>query len=95
MIKFEGDRNIGLCSCGFKRTGGISISGEENTISDNKAGGVVNEGDRSKEGFFRICEKCGHDKSEAIQMVSHEADIILFKCLKCGSSIRQTSGSKA
>jgi DNA-directed RNA polymerase subunit M/transcription elongation factor TFIIS len=91
--KEEKGKTIGVCSCGFKRTGGITISGEENSVTCSIGEGVVSEDNSQKEGFFRICEKCGYDKAEASQILGNESEITVFSCLKCGHKVRQAQGS--
>ena len=88
-------RIIGVCSCGFMRTGGINILGEDNNVERGKltGSGVANESDSKGEGFSRICDKCGFDKAEAFSITSNESEVTIFKCLKCGYSVRQAQGS--
>jgi DNA-directed RNA polymerase subunit M/transcription elongation factor TFIIS len=96
MLKEENGKNIGICKCGFKRTAGISISGEEkNSINSliTIGTGVAIDNNISTIGFFKVCEKCGFDKAEAFQITSNESEITIFKCLRCGKSIRQSQGS--
>jgi len=93
MLKEEKGKQIGFCKCGFKRTGGISVLGEEDSIKTNFGSGIVTEENILSEGFNRVCEKCGHDKAEASQITSNESEITLFKCLRCGNTTRQASGS--
>lgn len=86
---------IGVCNCGFMRTCGINITGEDNNNEKNKltGSGVVGESDGKGEGFSRICEKCGFDKCECFQITSNESEVTIFKCLKCKHSVRQAQGS--
>jgi DNA-directed RNA polymerase subunit M/transcription elongation factor TFIIS len=84
---------IGLCKCGFKRTGGIIISGEENAIQCSLGGGVVSEDNSKTEGFIQVCEKCGYNKAEASQILSNESEITVYTCLKCGHRTRESSGT--
>lgn len=86
---------IGVCSCGFKRTGGMSITSEDNNPERkcDLGGGVVDNDYNKQEGFSRVCEKCGFDKAEAFSITSNESEVTIFKCLKCGHSIRQAQGS--
>jgi hypothetical protein len=96
MQKEEMGRMIGVCNCGFKRTGGINIIGEDNTFKENSSfigGGVVEEDNLSRGGFSRICSKCGFDKAEAFQITSNESEVTIFKCLRCSHSVRQAQGS--
>jgi DNA-directed RNA polymerase subunit M/transcription elongation factor TFIIS len=88
-------RVIGVCSCGFMRTGGISISGEDENKERNNlsAGNAVDESTNKIEGFSRVCEKCGFDKCEAFSITSNESEVTIFRCLKCKHSIRQAQGS--
>lgn len=97
QLKNEGEKTIGVCRCGFKRTAGITISGEDNNAKEVTLGGGFVDSDTSKsEGFFRICEKCGHNQAEISQIISNESEISIFTCLKCGNRVRQSSGgSKA
>jgi len=93
MLKEEKGKQIGFCKCGFKRTGGILVLGEENSIKTNFGSGVISEKENFSEGFERFCEKCGHNKAEVSQIISNESDILIFKCLNCGSTTRQAQGS--
>lgn len=95
QMKEEAGRNIGFCACGFKRTGGISISGEDSNFERkiNLGEGVISEDEVLKEGFYKICKKCGFDKAEAFTLTSNESEVTIFKCLKCGNSTRQAQGS--
>jgi DNA-directed RNA polymerase subunit M/transcription elongation factor TFIIS len=46
--------------------------------------------------FPHVCRKCNHDKAQAIDIgasVSDEANIILYKCAKCGYVERQADGT--
>jgi DNA-directed RNA polymerase subunit M/transcription elongation factor TFIIS len=98
ILKEERGAMIGSCSCGFKRTCGINISSEENNdLKSSLIGeGVVSEFNDSRDGFFRICSKCGFDKASAFQITSNESEVTIFKCLKCNYSVRQSQGgSKA
>ena len=94
MQKKINGKLIGVCSCGFKRTGGIIISGEESVIQEKSVGGGIASEDNSKvEGFIRACEKCGYDKAEASQILSSESEITVYTCLKCGHRTRESSGT--
>lgn len=93
MLGEERGRVIGVCGCGFKRTSGISVSGEEKNQTEHNLVEVLDEKGFSKEGFFRICEKCGHDKAEASLVASNESEVTIFSCLKCGHKTRQSQGS--
>ena len=95
MQKEENGKIIGVCSCGFIRTAGINIEGEDNNYEKGKlmAAGITNENEGKGEGFSRICEKCGFDKCEMFQITSNESEVTIFKCLKCGHSVRQAQGS--
>ncbi|MDP1728942.1 MAG: hypothetical protein Q8L27_01925 [archaeon] len=95
QLKEENGLMIGLCNCGFKRTAGISISGEESNNISNVGGGVVGEDTLMSEGFDRICKKCGHDRADASSILSNESEVTIFTCLKCGFRERQSQGSKA
>ena len=94
-MKEEAGRNIGFCACGFKRTAGINISGEDGNQERkiNLGEGVVSENEIVKEGFDKICKKCGFGRAEAFSMISNESEVTIFKCLKCGNSTRQAQGS--
>jgi hypothetical protein len=96
-MKIEGGKNIGFCSCGFKRTAGIGIIGEDvNSKSEIVGEGFVSSSNESATGFSRICEKCGFDSAEAFQLTSNESEVTIFSCLKCGNKVRQSQGgSKA
>lgn len=94
MQKKENDKIIGFCSCGFKRTSGLVISGEENSVQlNNVGGGVASEDNSSVEGLMKVCEKCGYDKAEASQILSNESEITVYTCLKCGYRTRESSGT--
>jgi len=94
QLKTEGGKSIGVCSCGFKRTGGIIVSGEETVFQEQSTGsGVASNEDIKIEGFIRTCEKCGYDKAEASQILSSESEITVYTCLKCGNRTRESSGT--
>lgn len=93
QLKNEGGKSIGVCNCGFKRTGGIIVSGEENVFQEQQGSGVASEDSSKREGFIRICEKCGYDKAEASQILSSESEITVYTCLKCGNRTRESSGT--
>ena len=70
QLKKEGEKTIGVCSCGFRRTGGIIISGEDNQAK----AAIIGSGVASNEflsAFDRICKKCGHDKCEVTEMAAN------------------------
>lgn len=92
QLKKEGEKTIGVCSCGFKRTSGIIISGEDNSAKHAIVGEGVASNDFSS-AFDRICRKCGHEKCEVTEMAANEAAIFIYRCLKCGFSERETQGS--
>lgn len=92
QLKEEKGIKIGFCNCGFKRTSGISIAGEENCFSDNLGSGVIRDS-VSEEGFERICKKCGYNKADASSILSNESEVTIFTCLKCGFRERQSQGS--
>ena len=94
MQKEEKGILIGFCKCGFKRTGGLVIAGEESMVQEESVGsGVASEDNIRIEGFIQICEKCGHDKAEASQILSSESEITVYTCLKCGNRTRESSGT--
>jgi len=93
MQKKENDKIIGFCKCGFKRTGGIIISGEETSVQCSLGEGVVSEDNSKTEGLIRVCEKCGYNKAEASQILSSESEITVYTCLKCGNRTRESSGT--
>jgi Zn ribbon nucleic-acid-binding protein len=95
LLMLREDRGVmmGICNCGFRRTSGIAIASEEKQKMGNNSVEVLDEKGFEKDGFFRICEKCGHDKAEADSIASNESDITIFSCLKCGHKVRQSQGS--
>jgi Zn ribbon nucleic-acid-binding protein len=95
QLKEENNKQIGVCNCGFKRTGGISLAEDEINIIVNSGSGVVSE-NLTGEGFEMVCKKCGYDRADASSIISNESEITIFTCLKCGARNRQSSGgSKA
>ncbi len=83
---------VGKCSCGFIRTSGIIVEGEEKVENkDAKKGAGVSENNLG-EGFNFFCKKCGFDKSEARELgeiLGNEKSVTLFTCLKCGNVERR------
>lgn len=96
-IKKEGEKTIGYCICGFKRSSGIELIGKDETIEKNKKqiteAGV---GFETREGYENICKKCGYNKAEVLdpggERTANESSVYFFKCLKCGSVIRMANG---
>jgi len=93
QIKNEGDKSIGFCSCGFKRTGGIILEADDNTNKhEEKGAGFVSE-NQNISGVEHICKKCGYNQAEVSEIAANEANIFIYKCLKCKHSEREVQGS--
>ncbi len=93
QLRTEGDKNIGFCSCGFVRTSGIILEADDNSNKlVEKGSGSVDEKQNTL-GVERICKKCGYNQAEASEIAANEANIFIFKCLKCGFTDRETQGS--
>jgi len=92
QIKNEGGKNIGFCSCGFKRTAGISLESDDKTNNMIIGGGFVEE-NQGISGVDRFCKKCGFDKAEVSEISANEANIFVYRCLKCNHSEREVQGS--
>jgi DNA-directed RNA polymerase subunit M/transcription elongation factor TFIIS len=94
QIKKEDEKNIGFCSCGFKRTSGIQISSEDNTLQSTETGqGFIDNKTSDIFGVDHLCKKCGNDKAEVFELSANEASIFVYRCLKCGFSEREVQGS--
>jgi len=95
QLKEEKGVRIGFCNCGFKRTAGISIAGEEKTLNDSKiiGSGFVDEKNSFMGGEIqRTCKKCGCNRSEVSNIEGAEASIFIYKCLECGFADRESTG---
>ena len=93
QIRNEGEKNIGFCKCGFVRTAGISIEADDNSDNKSKLGsGFVEEG-QGVVGVEHSCKKCGHNLAEVSEIASNEANIFIYRCLKCNHSEREVQGS--
>ena len=85
-------KQVGKCACGFIRTSGITVEGEEK-IEENNVGSGVSETNLSETvvGVNFSCRKCGFDKAEAKtlgEILGNEKSVTLFTCLKCGNAER-------
>jgi DNA-directed RNA polymerase subunit M/transcription elongation factor TFIIS len=83
-------KQVGKCSCGFIRTSGINILGEDKSSSEKVGLGISNS--ESSSGFNFLCSKCGHDKAEVKilgEILGNEKSVTLFTCLKCGKAERK------
>lgn len=83
-------RKVGKCSCGFIRTSGINLEGEDKEELDKRGSGIIENNNR--EGFSFLCSKCGHDKAEVRELgeiLGNEKSVTLFTCLKCGDVERK------
>jgi len=86
---------IGNCSCGFEITEFNLYSTEQGKPPKEKGQGILEE-EKITTGFPHICQKCGHNEAEVVDVgvsVSDEAGIYLFKCIKCSHIERQADGS--
>ena len=91
FVRKEGEKNIGYCSCGFKRTAGIELSASEINKSRINGLGIV-QADDSK-GFTHKCPKCGNDSSELMdlgEILNSEKSVCLYKCKNCGYVDRES-----
>lgn len=94
-IKNENDKNIFLCNCGFKRILGVELSSAEIQTNISKGAGIINE-NILIEGINHICRKCGHNQAEIIDTasrVAEEANLCIFRCLKCNHKERESDGT--
>jgi len=87
---------VGRCSCGFIRTSGINISGEEKIENKQVGFGVAGDSNTSNyknpEGYAYSCGNCGFDKADVKdlgEMLGNEKSVTLFTCLKCGAVDRR------
>ena len=90
FFKKEGDKNVGYCSCGFKRTA-VELSSSE--FNKNKIDELeIAQADDAK-GFTHKCPKCGSDSSELIELgeiLNSEKSVCLYKCKNCGYVDRES-----
>lgn len=95
QIKKEGEKTIGICKCGFRRSLGIEIVSFDKSITSKiRETGVVENLSKSEgEGIIHVCKKCGNTTSEVSEIAANESVIFIYKCLKCGNSERQIQGS--
>ena len=83
-------KQVGRCVCGFIRTSGIIIEGEEK-IEDKIPNSQIFE-NKIEGGFNFSCKKCGFDKAEVKELgeiLNNEKSVTLFTCLKCGNVERR------
>lgn len=83
-------KNVGKCSCGFIRTGGISLEGEEKSSNILTGSGIASEDVNT--GWDFLCGKCGHNKADAKELgeiLGNEKSVTLFTCLNCGNVERK------
>lgn len=92
--KEENDKLIGICSCGFKRTSGITISGEVNIKPKETlcAGYIDDFKDKVDSSVEKLCLKCGFDRASVFEIAANESNIFVYKCLKCSSTCREVQG---
>ena len=93
MLKEENGKNIGFCKCGFKRTGGIALFGEDINKTASATGSGIAEDENHSSGFFNVCEKCGFESADSSNIACNESEITIFTCLRCGHKKRQAQGS--
>jgi DNA-directed RNA polymerase subunit M/transcription elongation factor TFIIS len=83
----QNEKEKTACSCGFQRAiANIRISTVE-TISHLDVGKGISSGKNEFATFPHKCKKCGHDKSEVIDLgiwYSDESGTLLYLCGKCG-----------
>jgi len=83
-------KQVGKCSCGFIRTSGLNIQGEERIGSSNLTIGLAEESFANEFNFN--CPFCGFEKCkvlEAGEILNNEKSVTFFKCLSCGKSSRK------
>ena len=84
---------VGKCSCGFIRTSGIKIAGEEKIETKQIGFGVSDSSDfKNPEGYTYSCGNCGFDKASVQELgesLGNEKSVTLFTCLKCGAVDRR------
>jgi len=85
----------GNCTCGYEiKEFSLQIT-EHQKPKDKRSNEILLE-EKITQGFPHMCQKCGHNEAEVIDVgvsVSDEAGIYLFKCIKCGYVERQADGS--
>lgn len=94
MLKKEGEKTIGYCTCGFKRAGGVEISSSEINKKKVNEAGVINN--NINEGFFHKCSICGFAHAELNdlgEILNSEASVCLYTCKKCGHVDREIGKS--
>jgi len=92
-IKEEWGIKFGICNCGFKEVV-RTLEFQDKQNQEKKGEGVAQK--ETLGGFPHTCKKCGCELSEVYDLGAHysdEANIILFKCIKCGYSERQSDGT--
>ncbi len=84
------NKRVAKCSCGFIRTAGIDISGEEKMNNSEIKIGLASE--EVSGGYEFLCKKCGYNRAEAKELgeiLGNEKSVTLFTCLKCGNVERE------
>lgn len=84
--------SVGKCSCGFIRTSGINLEGEDKNKMEKVGSGISSFVDVGNEGFDFLCSKCGHDGADIKdlgEILGNEKSVTLFTCLKCGNAERK------
>lgn len=88
--------NIAKCSCGFSKASNPQVCSIERIKKSEKRGKGVAKKEQTKKGFPHECKKCGYQYSEVTDLgapYSDEANVYLFKCLKCGYVEREAYGT--
>ena len=82
----ENEKVFGLCRCGFKKEiSDISHTQEIKQKEETWKGAVEDKNLLAT--YPHKCKKCGYELSQVIDMgvwISDEANIIRYKCGKCG-----------
>mgnify|MGYP001563728692 CR=1 FL=1 len=89
--KEDGDFFLKCTGCGFIEKENKIIRGSENIPGKEKIGEGVLSDENLSASYENICEKCGHNKAQILDMgvfISDEDNLILLKCGKCGFSER-------
>lgn len=85
-------KKVGRCVCGFIRTSGINLEGEER-LEDKTRGSEVSENKNPEaEGVDFLCRKCGFNKADVKELgeiLNNEKSVTFFICLKCGNVERR------
>lgn len=90
QVREEDGINIAFCNCGFMRKG-VDLSSVDKGVSKFRGEGVSSS-DPTDEGVDFICNKCGYNKAELIDLGernTNENGVSMYKCLKCGHSERK------